>query len=359
MNIERETHVGEGQKVMQGGKGFRIVVPKRGNADVMQWIEGELPTPKANEARIRIEAVGVSGYDLMLRRYRFPGFPKTPYTPGEDVVGIVDAVGEEVADLMPGQRVAGWTFGEGGGYAEYVCRPVDTLVPVPARVLPTTAAALITNYLTAELTLTHTVKAKPGERIFVQGASGGLGSALLELGKLAGHDMYGTATGDRLEYIKSLGATPIDYRNENRVRRLKKLTGGGVDIVIDLVGGPIGLWRSYRSLRAKGRLSMLGMVSTSRWGIWIIIPSIMVLGLLSLWPSSKKTPVSPSMLSYPAKNLDWYREALTRLFALAAQGEIKPKIAAELPLRNAVEAQELLGRRGVKGKVVLVADASL
>lgn len=99
----------------------RIVVQRRGAPDVLSWMSAQLPTtPAADEVRIRVEATGVSGYDLMIRRHWFFGFTKTPYTPGEDVVGIVEAIGQGVTKFKVGQRVAGWTFGLGGGYSEMV-----------------------------------------------------------------------------------------------------------------------------------------------------------------------------------------------------------------------------------------------
>ena len=93
----------------------RIVVPRRGGPEVLQFEACSLPKPNAGEARVRIEAAGVSAYDVMLRGHRFPGFPPVPYVPGEDLVGIVEAVGEHVAGLEPGERVGAWTFGDAGG----------------------------------------------------------------------------------------------------------------------------------------------------------------------------------------------------------------------------------------------------
>lgn len=335
----------------------RIVVPKRGAAELMQWVKDGLPVPKPGEARIRVEAAGVSGYDIMQRRYRFPGFTKVPYTPGEDIVGIVDAVGDGVDTLAPGQRVAGWTFGEAGGYAEFVCRPAEHLVPVPSGLDPAVAVSMVTNYLTASLALDMTARTTRGERVLVQGASGGLGSALLQLGKLAGLEMVGAGTGDRLAFIEANGAMPIDYRRQDFVSGLHKMTDGGADVVVDLVGGPKQLWRSYRCLRRNGRLLMLGMAGTARSGMGIVPASLFIVGILALWPDGKRTPMSPSMLGYPAKHLDWYRETLNQLLAMAADGRIEPVVAARLPLRDAARAHSSLERGGQPGKIVLIGNS--
>ncbi len=333
----------------------RIVVPRRGPPEVMQWVEDDLPAPAAGEARVKVEAAGVSGYDVMLRGHWFPGFTKTPYTPGEDIVGVVDAVGAGVTAIAPGQRVAGWTFGDAGGYAEYVCRPADQLVPVPAKLDPAIAAALVTNYLTAFIALHKTAQVAPGERALVQGAAGGVGSALLQLGKLAGLGTFGTGTGASLEFIAANGAAPIDYRREDIVGRIRELTGDGVDVVIDLVGGPRQLWRSYRCLRRGGRLLMLGMAGVARSGVGIIPPSLMVVGALAMWPDGRRTPMSPSMSSYPVRHLDWYREMLSELLAMIADGRLAPAVTAQVPLREAARAHSLLERGGQTGKIVLIA----
>ena len=259
--------------------------------------------------------------------------------------------------LTPGQRVAGWTFGEAGGYAEYVCRPAEHLVPAPPDLDPAVAVSLVANYLTASLALNKTARATNGERVLVQGASGGLGSALLHLGKLAGLEMVGAGTGDRLAFIEANGAMPIDYRRTDFVAGLREMTGGGADVVVDLVGGPKQLWRSYRCLRHDGRLLMLGMAGTARSGIGIVPASLLIVGALALWPDSKRTPMSPSMLSYPAEHLDWYRETLSRLLTMTAEGRVNPVVAARLPLCDAARAHTLLERGGQTGKVVLMGKA--
>ncbi len=341
---------------MQPNTYHRIVVPKRGAPELMQWVENDLPAPRSGEVRVKVEAAGVSGYDIMLRRYWFPGFTKVPYTPGEDIVGIVDAVGDGVETLALGQRVAGWTFGEAGGYAEHVCRQAEHLVPVPSDLDPAVAVSLVANYLTASLALNKTARAMSGERVLVQGASGGVGSALLQLGKLAGLEMIGAGTGDRLAFIAANGATPIDYRRKDFVAGLREMTGGGADVVVDLVGGAQQLWRSYRCLRRDGRLLMLGMAGTARSGIGVVPASLLVVGVLALWPDGKRTPMSPSMLSYPAEHLDWYRDTLSELLAMAADGRVEPVVAARIPLRDAARAHTLLERGGRTGKVVLMGE---
>lgn len=330
-----------------------VVVQRRGGPEVLSWEPAQVRTPGAGEVRIRVEAAGVSGYDLMIRGHWFLGFTKTPYTPGEDFIGIVDAIGPEVTKFAVGERVAGWTFGQGGGYAETIIRPAETLVPVPGDVEPATAAAIITNYLTASLVLDKTAKVRPGERLLIHGAAGGLGSALLQLGNLAGFEMFGTGSEKSTDFFAENGAVPINYKTENFVRRIRDLTDDGVDVVIDVVGGPRQLWRSSRCLRRGGRLVMLGMASIYKSGFAIIPLSLLTAGTVALWPNGVGVPMSPSMLSFPAKNLDWYRETLTDMLEKAAAGHVRPAIAAEVPMSEASRAHAMLEAGGLVGKVVL------
>ncbi|WP_299502887.1 zinc-binding dehydrogenase [uncultured Roseobacter sp.] len=338
---------------MNSAKDHRIVVQRRGSPGVMSWRPVQTPVPGAGEVRIRIEAAGVSGYDLMIRGHWFLGFTKTPYTPGEDFVGILDAIGPGVSNFAIGQRVAGWTFGQGGGYAEMIVRPAETLVSVPDGVAPITVAAIITNYLTASLVLEKTANVRPGERLLIHGAAGGLGSALLQLGNLAGFEMFGTGSEKSTDFIADNGAVPINYRTENFVRCIRELTGDGVDVVIDVVGGPRQLWRSSLCLRRGGRLVMLGMALIYKSGSAIIPLSLLTAGAVAILPNGVSVPMSPSMLSFPAKNLDWYRDTLTDLLEKAAAGRLRPAIAAEIPMPEASQAHAMLEAGGLVGKVVL------
>ena len=339
-------------------KHHRVVVPRHGGPDVLQVVEEDVPEPRAGEVRVKVLAAGVSAYDLMVRRSgSIPGSPRVPFTPGEDIVGVVDKLGERVSTVEPGQRVAGWTFGDGGGYTEYICRPANQVVPVPAGLDPSEAVTVVVNYLTAHLALHKTASVQSGERILVHGAAGGVGTALLELGRLAGLEMYGTASKYNHELVSALGATPIDYRTEDFVERIRSLTGDGVDAVFDLIGGAKQLWRSHQALRKGGRLVMLGSVGASKGGMSVIAFSVLTVALLKLIPDSRRAPLSPSMVKYPHAHNAWYRETLAELLDSAATGKIKPVVAEGIPLVEAARAHELLERGGYAGKVVLVTGA--
>ncbi len=349
-------------------KHHRVVVSRHGGPDVLQLIEEDLPEPGAGEVRVKVLAAGVSAFDLIYRRWgHLPGSPRLPFTLGEDVVGVVDKLGMGVSSLKPGQTVAGATgfLGVGGGYAEYVCLLASELVPVPSGVDPAEAVCLVVNYLTAEQHLHQIGKVRSGERVLVHGAAGGVGTALLELGKLAGLEMYGTASKHNHQLVSTLGATPIDYRTEDFVERIRSLTGDGVDVVVDQVGGARHLRRSYRALSRGGRLVWLGSAATNKQGLRVGTLSILVWGtrgllmmfLLRLIPDGKQVPSCPTLGKFAKAHHDWYRETLTELLDSLAAGRIKPVVAERIPLAEAARAHELLERSGHAGKVVLVTSA--
>lgn len=336
-------------------KHHRVVVSRHGEPEVLQVIEEDRPEPQAGEARVKVQAAGVSAYDLMFRQSgKLPGTPRVPFTLGADIVGVVDKLGEGVSTVELGQRVAGATFALNncGGYAEFLCLPASELVPVPSNVDPAEAVCLVINYLTAQAMLHQAAKVKHGERILVHGAAGGVGTALLQLGKLAGLKMYGTASKYNHELVSSLGAIPIDYRAEDFVKRIRSLTSDGVDVVFDPIGGAKQVWRSYQALRKGGRLVWFGMAATKKHGLRIIPLTLLMRLLLSLIPDGKQVPLAPSF----DKDNAWYRKTMTELLDLLADGSIKPVVAERIPLVEAVRAHELLERGGHAGKVVLIAN---
>jgi NADPH:quinone reductase-like Zn-dependent oxidoreductase len=321
-------------------KHHRVVVTRHGGPDVLRAVEEDCPEPRASEVRVKVLAAGVSAYDLMFRRSGLlPGTPRVPFTLGTDVVGVVDKLGEAVSTVELGQTVAGATFCLGGlgGYAEFICLPASELVPVPSGVDPAEAVCLVANYLAAHTALHRAAKVRSGERILVHGAAGGVGTALLELGKLAGLEMYGTAS----------------KHNHKLVERIRSLTGDGVDAVFDPIGGAWQLWRSYRTLRKGGRLVWFGVAAVSKAGLRVIPLTLLMVSLLGLLPDGKQTPQFPEL----GKDNAWYRETLTELLDLLAAGKIKPVVAKRIPLVEAARAHELLERGGHAGKVVLVTGA--
>lgn len=338
-------------------RNHRVVVSKHGGPEVLQVIEDALPVPQRGEARVRVLAAGVSGFDLIYRRWpHLPGSPAVPFTLGEDIVGTVDSLGEGATGLEVGQLVAGatWAGGVGGGYTEYACVPASDLVPVPTGVDPAEAVCVVVNYLTAHLHLHEYGQVRPGEGLLVHGAAGGVGSALLELGGLVGLEMFGTAAREDHDLVTALGATAIDYQHDDFVQRVKQLTGDGVDVVIDPVGGAKHLWDSYRCLRRGGRLVWLGSAATETQGLRTGPLSMAMVQLLKALPDRRGVPACPTTDRYAKKHPHWYRSTLRELLESVARGDLAPVVAERVPLAEASRAHELLEGRHHHGKIVLV-----
>src|SRR5512137_1563255 len=181
----------------------RIIVTHYGGPEALRVVEEECPEPKDGEARVRVLAAGVSLPDIMAREGVHPETPPVPFTPGWDLVGIVDRLGDGTYGVQPGQAVAAMPIR--GAYAEFVCLPHRDLVPVPSGLDAADAVSLVLNYVTAYQMLHRSAKVKLGQRVLFHGASGGVGTALLQLGRLAGVEMYGTCSARGAQAVAELG----------------------------------------------------------------------------------------------------------------------------------------------------------
>ena len=203
----------------------RIVVTHYGGPDALQVVEEECPEPKRGEVRVRVLAAGVSLPDLLMREGVHPETPRAALHAGWDLIGVVDRLGDGVSGIEPGQIVAALPIS--GAYAEFVCLPQRELVPVPSGLDAAEAVSLVLNYITAYQMLHRSAKVKPGQRVLVQGAAGGVGSALLQLGRLAGLEMYGTCSSRTASDVAALGGIPIDYQHQDFVKEIHRLTSDG------------------------------------------------------------------------------------------------------------------------------------
>ncbi len=339
----------------------RVIVTHYGGPEVINVIEEDVPAPGAKEVRVKVLAAGVSLPDVLAREGVHPETPRVPYTPGWDLVGIIDQLGEGVTGFELRQTVAAMPIH--GCYAQYVCVPQGQLLRVPAGLDPAETVAVVLNYTTAYQMLHRLAKARPGQRMLVHGAAGGVGSAMLQLAKLAGVEMYGTCSAQAAAAVRQLGGIPIDYRNADFVKEIRRLTGDGVDAVFDGIGGD-NLWRSRDALREGGRVVTYGFQAKMRGGRmaspgegrhpvresaelgWFIVRNWFKPGHKSMVPYS----IQWFMRLRPA----WFRHDLLTLLDLLKEGKIKPLVAQRLPLAEARRAHEMLGEGGVLGKIVLL-----
>lgn len=334
----------------------RIIIPEPGSPDVLQVIEEKIPEPEANEVRVKVFAAGVARADILMRRGQYPeAVPSYPFTPGYDVSGVVDILGEQASKIEPGTRVVALT--EVGGYTEYVCLPEDDLIPVPDGLDFAEVVCLGLNYLTAYQTLHRFANVKAGQRVLFHAAASGVGTAQLQLGGISELEMYGTTSKAKHDIISNLGGIPIDYKSEDFVKRIRSLTGNGVDAAFDPVGGSH-LWRSFRTLRSNGSLIAYGEMSItgaqapkrSEVAMHHYLPRI-----LNYYPGDKTVKWYESFVENRA-HPDWYHGDFGELLNLLAQEKIKPIIAERIPLVNAVRAHELLESAAVSGKIVLICN---
>ena len=345
-------------------KHTRIVVTHYGGPEALQVLREECPEPKPGEIRIKILAAGVSLPDVLMREGVHPETPKLPFTPGWDLVGRVDQLAPDVAGHERGQMVAALPIS--GGYTEYICLPQHELVPVPPNLDPAEAVSLILNYVTAYQMMHRVAKVGLGQRVLIHGAAGGVGSALLQLGRLVGLEMYGTCSSRGTSAVSTLGGIPIDYQHQDFVKEIHRLTREGVDAVFDSIGGTH-IWRSRKALRAGGIVVAYGLTSSLRDGRLasgrsgrrqrlhgIPIFGLYIVGSWLLPGRKRVVPYSIQWLKRVRPAL--FREDLVALFNLLEQQKLKPLIAQRLPLAEARQAHEVLGKGGVIGKIVLVSD---
>ena len=312
--------------------------------------------------RVRVLAAGVALPDLMMREGIHPETPPLPFTPGWDLIGTVDRLGDGVAGIEPGRIVAALPIS--GAYAEFVCMPHRDLVPVPSGLDAAEAVSLVLNYVTAYQMLHRSAKVKPGQRVLIHGAAGGVGSALLQLGRLDALTMYGTCSSRGAAAVSDLGGIPIDYQHQDFIQEIHRLTGDGVDVVFDGIGGSH-IWRSRKALRPGGTVVAYGLTASLRGGRLARgrpgrrhrFRGIAIFGLYIAggWLLPGRKRVAPYSIQW-LKRLRpaWFRQDLIALLDLLQQHKIKPLIAQRFPLVEARHAHESLGKGGLTGKIVLV-----
>jgi NADPH:quinone reductase-like Zn-dependent oxidoreductase len=327
-----------------------IVVTAFGGPEVLKYIEEDIPEPGRAEVRVRVLAAGVAYADVLMRRGLYPGTPTPPYTPGYDLVGEIDALGQDVTEFAVGRRVGALTIR--GAYSQFAIVPEEFLVPVPETIDPAEAVCLILNYVTAYQMLHRIAKVSSGQRILIHGAAGGVGTALLQLGFLQGLTMYGTASKSKQDAIVSSGGIPIDYRAEDFSKRVRELSHDGVDAVFDAVGGT-NWWRSYRLVQRGGALVCYGVSTAVEHGKIAGAASFLLLGVLKLIPDGCRC-VWYNVTNLRKEHPDWFRTDLIALFDLLSQRKIQPLIASRLPLRAAAQANEMIERAKFSGKIVLL-----
>ena len=301
--------------------------------------ELDVPSPAAGEVLVRVEACGMNFGDTLLIKGTYQEKPPLPFTLGMELAGTVTGVGEGVHGLAEGQRIAAYTGI--GGLSNYAVLSAEICVPIPDQMSAVDAAAFLIAYGTSHVALDYKAGLKPGERLLVLGASGGVGLTAVELGKLMGAEVVACARGAaKLDICRRFGADHVIDSETGDIRAEVKALGGA-DVVYDPVGGDQ-FTAAMRACNPEARLLPLGLASGTVLQIpanILLVKNLTVLGLY--WGGYAR--LNPKVLTDSFAVLtEWY-----------AQGKLKPHVSNVLPLEQSNEALDLLRTRKATGKVVV------
>jgi len=322
-----------------------VTAIQKGGPETLQVVENDLREPSDKQVRVKVLASCVTLPDVQARYGQSPFPQKFPFVPGYVIVGTIDALGEKVAHAAVGARVAAHTVI--GGYAEYIYLNEEQLIPLPTCLDVAEAVVLILNYLVAYQALHRSAKVKSGDKILIIGASGGIGSAFLQLGKLANLNMYGLASKSKHPVLSEYGAMPIDYHTQDFVEVIRDLEPEGLDAVFDGMGGDY-FRRGFSILKRGGVLVEYGNTLTMSGLLRLLGRTV----LCNLWPDGRSVSLYGTGAS--RFNLRPFLEDWSMLFKLLEEGQIKPIIAAKFPILEAAKGNELLESGQVTGTVVLL-----
>ncbi len=340
----------------------RIRIDRFGGPEVLKLVEeAVLPEPGPGEVRIKVLAAGTGFTDAFIRMGRYPDFKgPLPFTPGYDLVGTVDKAGPGVTSPREGVRVADLSVV--GGYAQYAIRPVRFLVPVPDGVDAAEAVCIPLAYLTAFQMLTRCRRLPAGATILVVGASGTVGTALLDLARHFGLKAIGTCSAANLPVVERYGAAAIDYRAGDFVAAVRRLAaarpgGAGVDAAFDPIGGPH-FARSFACLAPGGLLIGYGSQTMAVGGESLVSAGLGLLrlrmwGALSRFFNGRSAvwySITSRRKTHPAE----FMADMATLFELLRDGAIHPVVVDRLPLDAARDVHARIDAGGLGGKVVLM-----
>jgi NADPH:quinone reductase len=309
--------------------------------DEMAFADLPMPTPGAGQVRIKVAAAALNFLDTLMIQGKYQVKPALPFTPGVEFSGVIDAVGEGVS-LKVGTPVAGQT--QTGAYAEYLITEAKQVAPLPPGVDLALASTMPIVYPTAHLSLKDSGHLKEGDTVLITAAAGGVGLAAIQLAKAWGAGRIIAVAGglDKLEICKDHGATDtFDYNNPQWADEVKVAFPNGADIIIDMVGGEVAE-KCFKLIAWRGRFVVVGFAGGT-------IPS-MPLNRLLLKSASASGVFWGAVAGKEPK---FAQQVFSDLFALLAQGKIKPIVNHRYPLEHAPQAMKDLAARKTTGKVIL------
>jgi synaptic vesicle membrane protein VAT-1 len=335
----------------------QVWITKAGAPEVLEVKEAPDPEAGEGQVRIRVRAAGINFADLVARTGMYPDAPKIPFVVGYEASGTIDQVGAGVTGFSVGDRA--FAMPRFGGYTDTLVVPAAQAFRMPAKMTFEEAAAMPVVYLTAHHMMLFTGTLRPGMKILIHSAAGGVGLAAIQLARAYKCEIFGTASASKHEFLRQEGvAHPIDSAGDvtAKVREILGPTGG-IDLVLDPIGGKS--WKeNYQLLGPAGRLVAFGvstMTSGKKRSLWSALGMIVKLkwwnpiGLMN----DNKT-VGGTNMGHLFDRLDLLRPQFEALLAMYERGEIKPHVDRTFPFAEAPAAHHYLHDRKAKGKVLLV-----
>ena len=321
-----------------------IQLQRHGGPEVLELVEIPTPTPAAGEVLIRVHTIGVGKPDVLVRSGLYPWNKTLPVVPGHEMAGHVVALGEGVHDVSIGDAAL-VIRASGGGYAEYAAVPARALTRLPANMDVERAVGAL-NYLTAWTMLHELARLERGQTLYFNGASGGVGTAVVQLANLVGATVIAGASSDaKCEFARARGAHHIvNYSQEDPVERVREITGGkGVDVILDQFVGPR-FDRNFEMLATFGQIVVYNLTGG--------MPEKNVMEAMTAHIAKCPALRVFSMHGYDARPAR-RRELLANVLGLLASGKVASHVFQRLPLSEARAAHELLDSGAVFGKLLL------
>lgn len=336
-----------------------VRVPKFGPPDVLEVVELPDPDPGPGEVRIAVKASGVNFADIMARMGLYRDAGKPPFVTGYECAGVIDALGQDIEGLKEGDPVVGMR--NFGCYADRVVTSAALVFPIPENMDLVKAAAFPVTYITAWHSLVYIGNLHRGERILIHNAGGGMGTASVQIARLRGAVILGTASARKHEFLRELGVDHlIDYREEDWVEAVKEITGGeGVEMIFDPIGGR-SLKKGFEQLAHTGRLISYGVSSAAPGKARRVLRALLEVMRTPRFSPLRMMVKNRGVFGVHIGHL-WHRKEILRgemqiLVELIEQGKLDPVIDRTFPLEQAADAHHYIQDRKNIGKVVLTVE---
>ncbi len=311
--------------------------------EALRWVSLPTPQPAPGEVLIRIQAASLNFPDLLIVQNKYQMKPELPFVPGSEFAGIIEAVGEGVNHLKPGQSVA--CLKGTGGFGTHTLAPAKLCLPLPSDFDPVDAAAFIMIYATSYHALIDRAELKPGETVFILGAAGGVGTSAIQIAKAAGARVIAAASSaEKCDLCSKLGADEtINYSDGSFREKLKAMTDGkGPDVIYDPVGGEYSE-PALRSIAWRGRYLVVGFASGPIPSIPLNLALLKGASIVGVFWGEFARRESANNTAMMTKLIEWYSEK-----------KIKPVIDCTMPMSQLQEAYSRMNQRLVMGKLVMV-----